>query len=93
MSPSFKGFAEKRLRHLVSLLLWGAGIVVATKIARQLVIQFTGKDYGNGNINVAGAAALAVLIIWIGMTILEWMQFREKEASDTTTTGQDADSS
>jgi hypothetical protein len=80
MKPSFKKFAIMRLRHLAMLILWGAGIVFLTKITRQFIIQFTGKDYGNDNISVVGAAGLAIGIIWIGMTILAFMEFRTNES-------------
>lgn len=79
MKPSVRQFAVKRLRHLVMLLAWGAGIVVFTKIARYLVIFLTGKDYGNDNINIVGAAGIAVVGIWIGMTVLEFLVLRKSE--------------
>lgn len=93
MKESIRRFIFRRVCHFFQLALWGIGLVLVLKFigsfgGSKFELKFDGSDR-----NAWIAAGLAVVGIWIGMSILEWMEHREKEASKAAMSNQDADSS
>ena len=93
MKESIQQFILRRVYHFFQLTFWGIGLVMVLKF----IGSFGGSKYDlkfdRSDRNAWIAAGLGVVGIWIGMSILEWMEHREKEASDLTAKDQDPDSS